>query len=86
MRHGRLFFRPNYSEISRMFTFRAQSGKNSTEMACLKCHVWAHVELFLHTLRFLQPIFTYHIDPMCVPFSLRVHSVQWWNNSRRKTP
>lgn len=29
--------------------------------------VWS---FFLHALRFLQPIFTYHIDPMCAPFTL----------------
>lgn len=44
------------------------------------------MELFLHTLRFLQPIFTHHIDPMCDPFTLRVPLVWRWNNSRRKTP
>lgn len=50
------------------------------------CARWAHMELFLYTLRFLQPIFTYHIDPMCVPFTLHVPLVRQWNNSRRKTP
>lgn len=28
------------------------------------------MELFLHTLRFLELIFTYHTDHMCVPFTL----------------
>lgn len=42
------------------------------------CAWWAHVELFLHTLRFLRPLFTYHIDPMCIPFALRVPLVRWW--------
>lgn len=90
MRHGRLFFRLNYPENSHTcLLFVPEVEKNSTEMAFWSasvCARLAHMELFLHTLRFLQPIFTYHIDPMCVPFTLHVPLVRQWNNSQRKTP
>lgn len=45
------------------------------------CARWVHMELFLHTLRFLQRYLLINMTT-CV-----VHSgllMQWWNNSQRK--